>query len=96
MSRCEVRLGRRASRWDHADAGTKHRTASRGRAAVPLYSVLLKRRSSHAADTARRASFGEFVRDVVIGMSDGLTVPFAVAAGLSGAVASARVVVVAG
>ena len=35
------------------------------------------------------------MRDVVIGMSDGLTVPFA-AAGLSGAVASARVVVVAG
>jgi VIT1/CCC1 family predicted Fe2+/Mn2+ transporter len=39
---------------------------------------------------------GEFVRDVVIGMSDGLTVPFALAAGLSGAVASAHVVVVAG
>ena len=29
----------------------------------------------------------EFIRDVVIGMSDGLTVPFALAAGLSGAVA---------
>jgi hypothetical protein len=28
----------------------------------------------------------EFVRDIVIGMSDGLTVPFALAAGLSGAV----------
>ena len=28
---------------------------------------------------------GETVRDVVIGMSDGLTVPFALAAGLSGA-----------
>ena len=39
---------------------------------------------------------GEFVRDVVIGMSDGLTVPFALAAGLSGAVASARLVVIAG
>jgi vacuolar iron transporter family protein len=38
----------------------------------------------------------EGVRDVVIGMSDGLTVPFALAAGLSGAVASAHVVVVAG
>jgi VIT1/CCC1 family predicted Fe2+/Mn2+ transporter len=36
------------------------------------------------------------VRDVVIGMSDGLTVPFALAAGLSGAVASTKVVVVAG
>lgn len=36
------------------------------------------------------------VRDVVIGMSDGLTVPFALAAGLSGAVDSNSLVVVAG
>ena len=39
---------------------------------------------------------GEAVRDVVIGMSDGLTVPFALAAGLSGAVDSTRIVVTAG
>jgi len=39
---------------------------------------------------------GEVVRDVVIGMSDGLTVPFALAAGLSGAIASTRVIVTAG
>jgi VIT1/CCC1 family predicted Fe2+/Mn2+ transporter len=41
-----------------------------------------------------------FVRDVVIGMSDGLTVPFALAAGISGAVAAnphaTRLVVTAG
>src|SRR5512143_74267 len=36
------------------------------------------------------------VRDVVIGMSDGLTVPFALAAGLSGAVQNTRIVVVGG
>ena len=36
------------------------------------------------------------VRDVVIGMSDGLTVPFALAAGLSGAVDAAHVVIAAG
>ena len=36
------------------------------------------------------------VRDVVIGMSDGLTVPFALAAGLSGAVGSSHIVVLAG
>jgi VIT1/CCC1 family predicted Fe2+/Mn2+ transporter len=36
------------------------------------------------------------VRDVVIGMSDGLTVPFALAAGLSGAVTSTAIVVTAG
>lgn len=37
-----------------------------------------------------------FLTDVVIGMSDGLTVPFALAAGLSGAVASNSIIVVAG
>jgi VIT1/CCC1 family predicted Fe2+/Mn2+ transporter len=36
------------------------------------------------------------VRDVVIGMSDGLTVPFALAAGLSGTVHSTGIVVIAG
>src|ERR1700744_680941 len=38
----------------------------------------------------------ETVRDIVIGLSDGLTVPFALAAGLSGAVASSHIVVLAG
>ena len=38
----------------------------------------------------------ESVRDIVIGMSDGLTVPFALAAGLSGAVNSTGVIVIAG
>lgn len=38
----------------------------------------------------------ETVRDVVIGMSDGLTVPFALAAGLSGAVQNHWLVVIAG
>lgn len=36
------------------------------------------------------------IRDIVIGMSDGLTVPFALAAGLSGAVNSSTIVVTAG
>ncbi|MEK6630138.1 MAG: VIT1/CCC1 transporter family protein, partial [Acidobacteriota bacterium] len=34
---------------------------------------------------------GPSVRDVVIGMADGLTVPFALAAGLSGVVAASRI-----
>ena len=38
----------------------------------------------------------EVVRDVVLGMSDGLTVPFALAAGLTGAVGTARIILVAG
>ncbi len=36
------------------------------------------------------------VRDIVIGMSDGLTVPFALAAGLTGAVAASNLVITAG
>ncbi len=39
---------------------------------------------------------GETVRDIVIGMSDGLTVPFALAAGLSGATTSTAIIVTAG
>jgi vacuolar iron transporter family protein len=39
---------------------------------------------------------GETVRDIVIGMSDGLTVPFALAAGLSGAVDSNAIIITAG
>jgi len=38
----------------------------------------------------------ETIRDIVIGMSDGLTVPFALAAGLSGAISSSGIVVTAG
>ena len=39
---------------------------------------------------------GELVRDLVIGMADGLTVPFALAAGISGAIDSTHIVVTAG
>lgn len=46
--------------------------------------------------TEKHFTSSEIVRDVVIGMSDGLTVPFALAAGLSGAIAVTRVIVVAG
>jgi VIT1/CCC1 family predicted Fe2+/Mn2+ transporter len=44
----------------------------------------------------RHFTAGETVRDIVIGMSDGLTVPFALAAGLSGATIATRVIVTAG
>src|SRR5574341_2506044 len=44
----------------------------------------------------RHFTASETVRDLVIGMSDGLTVPFALAAGLSGAVVSNAVIVTAG
>lgn len=39
---------------------------------------------------------GDVVRDTVIGMSDGLTVPFALAAGLTGAVSQTQLIVTAG
>ncbi|XXG51205.1 hypothetical protein AAC387_Pa02g5030 [Persea americana] len=39
---------------------------------------------------------GEVVRDIIIGVSDGLTVPFALAAGLSGANASSSIILTAG
>src|SRR5690349_24999938 len=38
----------------------------------------------------------DLLRDIVIGMSDGLTVPFALAAGLSGAIDSTGIIIIAG
>lgn len=53
--------------------------------------------SSHPHSHSERHFTGsELVRDVVIGMSDGLTVPFALAAGLSGAVESSGLILTAG
>ena len=46
--------------------------------------------------TEKHFTASETVRDIVIGMSDGLTVPFALAAGLSGAITSTSVIVTAG
>ena len=44
----------------------------------------------------RHFTASDTVRDIVIGMSDGLTVPFALAAGLSGAVATSSIILTAG
>jgi VIT1/CCC1 family predicted Fe2+/Mn2+ transporter len=44
----------------------------------------------------RHSSGLQLVADVVLGMSDGLTVPFALAAGISGALAASHIVVTAG
>ena len=55
---------------------------------------------SLARHVERHFTASEVVRDIVIGMSDGLTVPFALAAGLAGAVQAAgaglRIIVIAG
>lgn len=39
---------------------------------------------------------GDIIRDIVIGMSDGLTVPFALAAGLTGAISQTHLILTAG
>src|ERR671912_605736 len=44
----------------------------------------------------RHFTSSEVVRDIVIGMADGLTVPFALAAGLSGAIDTRAIIVTAG
>ncbi|CAN6248947.1 unnamed protein product [Urochloa humidicola] len=54
---------------------------------------MLEKRPSHRE---RHFTAGEVVRDVIMGVSDGLTVPFALAAGLSGASAPSSLVLTAG
>ncbi|HTV08621.1 MAG TPA: VIT1/CCC1 transporter family protein [Candidatus Aquilonibacter sp.] len=50
----------------------------------------------HSEHHEQHFQSSDAVRDVVIGLSDGLTVPFALAAGLAGAVAATHVVILAG
>ena len=50
----------------------------------------------HHHHAERHFTGGDFVRDTVIGMADGLTVPFALAAGLTGAIESTGLIVTAG
>ena len=53
---------------------------------------------SHNSDehSEQHMQSSALLRDIVIGMSDGLTVPFALAAGLSGAVDNSDIIVIAG
>jgi vacuolar iron transporter family protein len=60
---------------------------------LPCDDVLLMPTAPH---TEKHFEASASVRDVVIGMSDGLTVPFALAAGLSGSVSQTGIVVIAG
>ncbi|MFI5219368.1 MAG: VIT1/CCC1 transporter family protein [Bacteroidia bacterium] len=50
----------------------------------------------HHSHSEEHFQQSQLIRDVVIGMADGLTVPFALAAGLSGAVDSNAIVITAG
>src|SRR3979409_201214 len=51
---------------------------------------------THLHHEEKHLRSSDFLTDIVIGMSDGLTVPFALAAGLSGAVNSTGIIVIAG
>ena len=46
--------------------------------------------------TEHHLQSSDLIRDIVIGMSDGLTVPFALAAGLSGATDTMNLIIIAG
>jgi len=50
----------------------------------------------HTEHNEQHLKSSDLLRDIVIGMSDGLTVPFALAAGLSGAVSNSNIIVIAG
>ena len=59
----------------------------------------MSERTAHAGHhhhAERHFTGGDFVRDSVIGMADGLTVPFALAAGLTGAIDTTGLIVTAG
>src|SRR6476660_10124225 len=51
---------------------------------------------THLHHEEQHLKSSDLITDVVIGMSDGLTVPFALAAGLSGAVSSTGIIVIGG
>ena len=50
----------------------------------------------HHPHTEQHLKSPAILSDIVIGMSDGLTVPFALAAGLSGAVKDVNLIIIAG
>src|SRR5436853_3702027 len=60
------------------------------------YLVCMAHDHSHGMHVEGHFASGNLVRDIVIGMADGLTVPFALAAGLTGAVSVTRLIVLAG
>ncbi|KAE9613878.1 hypothetical protein Lal_00016188 [Lupinus albus] len=61
-----------------------------------VISVQPEKQSLLHKHTEKHFTAGDVVRDIIIGVSDGLTVPFALAAGLSGANATSAIVLTAG
>lgn len=86
--RCQLRY----SNGSDVVAGYTHEVPRHG--GPPRIQTAMRRpRHPH---TEEHSTVSEAVRDVVIGAADGLTVPFALAAGLAGAVAQSGVVLTAG
>jgi VIT1/CCC1 family predicted Fe2+/Mn2+ transporter len=67
-----------------------HHVADRPLAQLRLRKPPRRTHNEHHFDAS------DTVRDIIIGMSDGLTVPFALAAGITGAIAASHIVVTAG
>ena len=63
---------------------------------LPLILTLKKGSMPQTPHLEKHFTASNTVRDIVIGMSDGLTVPFALAAGLSGAVSTTSIILTAG
>ncbi len=63
---------------------------------VPPADRVIERRMPTTPHIEKHFTAGNAVRDIVIGMSDGLTVPFALAAGLTGAISETHLIVTAG
>jgi VIT1/CCC1 family predicted Fe2+/Mn2+ transporter len=63
---------------------------------LPTFNSYKKNLDTHLHHEEQHLQSSEVIRDVVIGMSDGLTVPFALAAGLSGAIDSTGIIIIAG
>jgi hypothetical protein len=57
-----------------------------------LRRIISKRKPTH---NEKHTDYGDIIRDVIIGYADGLTVPFALTAGLS-SLGSARLVIIGG
>ena len=74
------------------DFGVPHGERGRDEITVLRYDP----RVIQAADHERHGAGTQTIRDLVLGMADGLTVPFALAAGVTGVVAASGIVVTAG
>lgn len=61
---------------------------------MQTYNISMQNTLAHHHE--HHSSGSDFLKDIVIGMSDGLTVPFALAAGLSGAINNTSLIVIAG